>query len=143
MKIGELAKATGCKTVTVRFYESKGLLGNPTRTTGNYRSYNEEDLERLAFIRNCRALGLTIEEIARLIELQESPDLLCSDVNQLIEDHLVDVDRQMQALQALQVQLTDLRRRCDTQRTASQCGVLHALAAERFKKTTAVKTERH
>lgn len=142
MKISELANATGCQTVTVRFYESKGLLGNPARTAGNYRTYNEQDLERLTFIRNCRALGLTIGEITRLRELQDNPNLRCDDVNQLIEDHLVDVERQIQALNTLQVQLTNLRRRCDPQRTSSQCGVLHALTAEQFKTTASVKTGR-
>ncbi len=137
MKIGELAKTIGCQTVTVRFYESKGLLGHPARTPGNYRNYNKEDLERLAFIRNCRALGLTIEEITRLIELQENPELLCNDVNQLIEDHLMDVERQMEALRQLQGQLRTLRHRCDSTRTSNQCGVLQALAVERFKTATA------
>ncbi|GGI55643.1 Cd(II)/Pb(II)-responsive transcriptional regulator [Oxalicibacterium solurbis] len=133
MKISEFAKAAGCQAVTVRFYESKGLLGNPGRTPGNYRVYGEQDLERLLFIRNCRALGLAMQEIARLIELQDKPDLLCDDVNQLIDDHLFDVERQMQALQTLQSQLAGLRRRCDAQRRSSECGVLHALAVEQFK----------
>lgn len=138
MKIGEIARAAGCQTVTVRFYESKGLVGSPMRSQSNYRVYNEEDLERLMFIRNCRALGLAIEEIARLIDLQKNPELQCNDVNQLIDEHLLDVEKQMQALHALQDQLRSLRRRCAIPRTSGECGVLHALALERFKPPKAV-----
>lgn len=121
--------------MTVRFYESKGLLGNPLRSQSNYRVYGEEDLERLTFIRNCRALGLAIGEISRLIDLQENPELQCDDVNQLVEEHLLDVERQMQALHVLQEQLRSLRRRCETPGTSGECGVLHALVLEKYKST--------
>lgn len=133
MKIGELAKIAGCKTVTIRFYERKGLLRQGSRSDANYRLYGELDVQRLAFIKNCRALGLGLREIARLIEIQSDPAVDCSDVNTCLDKHLQEVDDQMQALKQLRSDLARLRRRCMTPGASSGCGVLTALVAEELK----------
>lgn len=130
MKIGELAKAAGCQTVTIRFYERKGLLGKAGRTDSNYRIYVAKDLERLLFIRNCRSLGLTLQEIERLVELHDNPSVDCSDVNAFLDKHLAEVENQMKTLKALQGQLKGLRSRCAVPGASSECRVLTALAHE-------------
>lgn len=130
MKIGELAKAAGCQSVTVRFYERKGLLGAAQRSDSNYRIYGTKDLERLLFIRNCRSLGLTLQEIERLVEIHENPSVDCSAVNSCLDKHLVEVENQMKALQALQEQLKNLRSRCAVSGASSECGVLSVLAQD-------------
>ena len=63
LSIGNLAKATGTKVVTIRYYEQIGLLPVPARTEGNYRAYNDEHLRRLRFIRRCRDLGFTLDQV--------------------------------------------------------------------------------
>lgn len=73
MKIGVLAKQADCPVETVRYYEREGLLPAPARTEGNYRLYSSEHLERLTFIRNCRTLDMTLDEIRRLLALMDSP----------------------------------------------------------------------
>ena len=60
--IGDLAKATEAKVVTIRYYERIGLLPEPERTAGNYRSYSASHLGRLSFIRRARDLGFAAEE---------------------------------------------------------------------------------
>ena len=130
MKIGELAKAAGCQTVTVRFYERKGLLRAAMRSNGNYRAYGPQDVERLLFIRNCRSLGLSIQEIGRLLKIQEDPNLDCSDVNACLDVHLEEVENQMQALLRLREDLRNLRSRCKVPGASAGCGVLSALAGE-------------
>src|SRR5262245_11333758 len=62
MTIGGLAKATGVKIVTIRYYERVGLLPTPSRTEGNYRAYKAEHVRRLEFIRRLRALGFTLDQ---------------------------------------------------------------------------------
>ena len=52
VQIGELAKRSDCKVVTIRYYEKEGLLPEPLRSSGNYRLYDEGHLERLQFIRH-------------------------------------------------------------------------------------------
>lgn len=130
MQIGELAKVAGCQTVTIRFYERKGLLGSTARTESNYRVYGEQDLERLVFIRDCRTLGLTLKEITRLVAIQDEPALRCDDVNACVDDHRADVHRQMQALRLLEAQLKRLRSSCMSPGASSDCGVLAALTNE-------------
>ena len=67
MKIGELADMAQCTVETVRYYEKEGLLPAPARTTGNFREYGAEHVDRLCFIRNCRALDMSHSEIRTLL----------------------------------------------------------------------------
>ena len=67
MKIGELAKITDCQVETIRYYEREGLLPQAPRSESNYRIYGAEHTERLGFIRHCRSLDMTLEEIRVLL----------------------------------------------------------------------------
>src|ERR1700735_391226 len=67
--IGELSKATGVKVVTIRYYEHVNLMPAPLRTGGNYRVYRREDLHRLQFVRRCRDLGFTHDQLRDLLHL--------------------------------------------------------------------------
>jgi DNA-binding transcriptional MerR regulator len=73
MRIGELAEITQTQAETIRFYEREGLLREPPRTGSNYRVYGQEHLERLAFIRLCRLLDMTLDEIRLLLQFREAP----------------------------------------------------------------------
>ncbi len=73
MKIGELAKLTDCQVETIRYYEKENLLPEPARSEGNYRLYTQAHVERLTFIRNCRSLDMTLEEIRSLLSLRAYP----------------------------------------------------------------------
>ena len=70
MRIGQLANALGCTVETIRFYEKQGLLPAPHRTNGNFRKYDEEHVQRLSFICNCRSLDLSLNEIKTLLSLE-------------------------------------------------------------------------
>lgn len=70
MKIGELATASATPVETIRYYEREGLLPQPTRTASNYRIYEEQHLERLQFIRNCRGLQMSLDEVREPAALQ-------------------------------------------------------------------------
>ncbi len=130
MRISELAKAADCQPVTVRFYERKGLLGAAHRTDSNYRIYGPQDLERLVFIRNCRALDLTLGEIKRLVEIYDDPSLDCGDVNACLDQHLKEVKNQMASLLKLEKDLKRLRSRCEVAGASRNCGVLSALSGK-------------
>ena len=75
MKIGELARLTGCPVTRIRFYEQKGLLPEPKRTMGAQRNYSQDAVERLNFITTCRANGMKLECIERFIEFERDPSL--------------------------------------------------------------------
>jgi len=128
MKIGELAQVAQCTVETIRYYEKEGLIPAPERTAGNYRKYNSSHVERLRFIRNCRALDLTHGEIHALLGLMGKPDDGCNAVNLLLDDHIGHVDVRIAELQHLKQQLMHLRQQCQAERVIEDCGILHELA---------------
>ena len=139
MKIGELANVAQCTVGTVRFYEKEGLLSEPARTPGNFRVYGPEHLERLRFIRNCRALDMSHEEIHTLLNLADQPAEGCGAVNAVFDQHIAHVEARIQELLHLKQQLGALRERCQIEQAVDACGILHGLAAME----TEAKPERH
>lgn len=125
MKIGELAKITQTQAETIRFYEREGLLREPPRTEGNYRLYEAEHLERLAFIRHCRSLDMTLDEIRALLRFQDAPRDNCHAVNDVLDEHIEHVARRIRELRQLQQDLKALRMQCDG--AVAECGILDGL----------------
>ncbi len=105
MRIGELATQSGHPTRTIRFYETRGLLPEPTRTANGYRTYNEADRDRLEFIRNAQTAGLTLAEIASIIHLRDQGTTPCSHVNELLGTKLADVQQRLDQLTVLRAEL--------------------------------------
>lgn len=127
IRIGELAKRTRCEIVTIRFYEKEGLLPEPARSVGNFRLYGDTHVERLQFIRNCRSLDMTLEEIRTLLGLRDNPNQDCGEVNALLDGHIQLVEARVEALMQLKNHLTVLRERCSGPRQVEACGILQGL----------------
>ena len=127
MKIGELASATGCPVETIRYYERERLLPAPARSDGNYRLYTQAHAERLTFIRNCRILDMTLDEIRALLTLRDLPLDQCQGVNAVIDEHIEHVEARLAGLLALQTQLVELRARCQSTDPAEACAILQRL----------------
>ena len=126
-RIGELASRSGCIVETVRFYEKEGLLPAHTRTAGNYRLYTEADVKRLSFIRHCRSLDMTLEEIRSLLTFQDTPESDCGEVNQVLDKHIIHVAQRIAELKGLQKQLKELRSFCSTTKASKDCKILQEL----------------
>ena len=129
MKVGELALVARCTVETVRYYEREGLLPAPERTAANYRHYAQAHLDRLRFIRNCRALDMTHAEIRALLEMIDHPAGDCRAINELLDQHIEHVEARIGELRQLQQQLVTLRQRCQNERPIDACGILLGLAA--------------
>jgi len=86
VRISELARATGVSAEALRFYEQEQLLTPPQRSRANYRLYGGEHLEQVHFIRHCRSLDISIEEIRQLLVLRRSPSQSCLSVNSLLDE---------------------------------------------------------
>lgn len=108
MKIGELADACGVTAKTVRYYESIGLFEEPGRTSSGYRDYRDDAVERLQFIRDAQATGLTLSEIASVLELKMAGKGSCAHTSALIEGHLTAIDAQIEQLTAARRELAAL-----------------------------------
>jgi DNA-binding transcriptional MerR regulator len=122
--IGELAKATGTKAETVRYYERIGLLPEPARTSGNYRAYARPHLERLSFIR--RDLGFSLDQVRALLRLADDREQSCDEVDRIAKLHLTEVDRKIADLVSLGSELRQLIDKC-RHGTIAECRILEAL----------------
>ena len=129
MKIGEIASRTGCKVETIRYYEQIGLLSEPKRTEGNYRNYDQDHLNRLQFILNCRSLDMTHNEIITLIHFLNAPQDNCYRVNDVVDEHIAHVLQRIKELNSLYVQLTQLRAKCKEPKESENCPILQKLGA--------------
>ena len=98
LTIGQIARRTGLTTRAIRHYEKYGLLKSPGRTPSNYRIFGLRDIERLAFISNCRALGFGIPEISDLLHIMDDPDHTCAQVADCGRRHLQQVDSKLMEL---------------------------------------------
>ena len=128
MKIGELASASATPVETIRYYEREGLLPAPMRTQSNYRVYEEPHLERLKFIRNCRGLQMSLDEVRALLLYKDEPTEDCTTVDKLLEEHISHVALRIEELRVLEGQLKELRSRCRGPKDVEHCGILAGLA---------------
>ncbi|WAC74271.1 Cd(II)/Pb(II)-responsive transcriptional regulator [Roseateles sp. SL47] len=130
MRIGELSRATGVDIDTIRFYEKSGLLPPPARSDNGYRDYSHNHLERLAFIRHCRALDMSLADVSVLLSSLQSRDPAeLAQVDGLVAAQLGKVRARLKSMQALEAQLVALQNRCDADHNTHPCRVLEELVA--------------
>lgn len=126
MMIGDLAKRTGTKVNTIRFYEEIGLMPQAVRTEGGRRTYARSDLQRLSFIRHGRELGFSVDEIRSLIALSADPERDCNGAAAIAKRHLEGVEDRIARLEALRDELKRATATCDGGRIAD-CSVIDAI----------------
>ncbi|MET9240930.1 heavy metal-responsive transcriptional regulator [Nonomuraea sp. NPDC003709] len=120
MRIGDLAAEVGVTTKTIRFYEQAGLLPQPPRTPAGYRDYPAVAAERLTFIRDAQAAGLTLAEIRGVLAIRDAGQPPCHHVTALIDTHLQQVEQRIAELLAARAALRALRQRA-TSVDPAQC----------------------
>jgi Cu(I)-responsive transcriptional regulator len=130
ISIGELAKRTGTKVVTVRYYEQIGLLPVPSRTAGNYRTYSNEHMRRLRFIRRCRDLGFTLDQIHDLLRLSSQKNEDCAEVDRITAEHLAEIEQKISDLKRLAKELRRLNTCCQGNGIIADCRIIEALSPE-------------
>ncbi len=114
MRIGELAQRAGATTKAIRYYETLGLLPQPDRTPSEYRDYGADAIERVRFIKDAQAGGLTLTEIRSLVELKTAGQATCEHTIELLRRHLADIDTQITQLDAARSSLAALAERAAT-----------------------------
>jgi DNA-binding transcriptional MerR regulator len=125
--IGEVARQTGIKVPTIRFYEQSGLLPAPQRSEGNRRCYQGSEVRRLIFIRHARELGFEVGAIRTLLALQDQPENSCREIDALVGEHLEAVDSKIQRLVALRGELQHILACCRGGRVA-ECRVIESIS---------------
>lgn len=127
MKIGALARSTGTKVETVRYYEKIGLLPPPARTAGNYRDYGIDHLARLSFVRRARDLGFTLEAVRDLLALSDDKTQSCDAVDAIACLHLGEIERKIGDLSSLRGELEHVMKSC-RHGTVAECKIIETLA---------------
>jgi DNA-binding transcriptional MerR regulator len=125
--IGELARLTGVKVPTIRYYESVGLLPAAPRTESNRRQYDDNAVKRLRFIRHARELGFEVEAIRELLDLAEQPQRSCAKVDALAREHLQAIISRIERLTALKAEVENMIRACAKGRIG-KCRVIDVLS---------------
>jgi len=124
-RIGEAARLSAVNVATIRYYEKEGLLAPQARSDARYRLYGDEDVHRLRFIRLCRAMDMSLDEVRTLLDLDLDDRADCQRARATLEGHLDHVRERLAELQTLEANLVALRDRCDGQ--GGHCGIIETL----------------
>jgi len=127
--IGQLARAAGVPTSSVRYYERRGLVTPDERTDGNYRIYSEAALERLLFIRAAQGAGFTLKDIELLLDFRGGDPAPCREVQDLIGARLAKLDEEIEHLHHVRDVLGRWMRVCRRAAKSGRCGVLEGLSS--------------
>jgi len=130
MQIGQIAKRAGVAIDTVRYYERHGLLRSPARQSSGYRLYEEQDVERLRFIRRAKSLGFTLNEIQELLALSGRREQDMAGLKAAAAEKLADVEHRLGELTRIRDGLQTLVASCPGHGQLDRCPILAALANE-------------
>lgn len=113
LKIGELAERVGINAPTIRYYEDIGLLPRPDRQDGNQRRYGDDAVKRVTFIRRCRDLGFSIDQVRILTTLMQDQSRSCNEARSLAAEHLNEVRSKLKELRVLERSIAEFVKSCD------------------------------
>ena len=143
-RIGAAARASGVSAANIRFYELKKLLTAHSRSVSSYRLYSDRDIHALRFIRLCRSMDMSLDEVRSLMGLDLAKSGDCATAAQTLDAHLGHVRERLAELHGLQADLVALRERCDG--SGARCHIieaLHELADEKAAAPTRAMAARH
>ena len=129
--IGELARESGCKPETVRYYERIGLLPSAPRNEGNQRRYTASAVRRLTFIRHARDFGFSVEAVRELLQMADYPAMPCEEVDTLAKHHLAEVEARLARLTAGRDELPRMINQC-AGGNIGQCHIIDVLSDHRL-----------
>jgi len=127
---GKLAKATGVHIETIRFYEKKGILNQPTRSGAGYRQYDDTSVKQIRFIQRAQDLGFTLTEISELLKLRETPERSSNEVRTMAQEKITVIDDKIRDLQAMRNALQKVTQECDGKASLSCCPIMAAMEGE-------------
>ena len=125
LSIGALAEAAGVGVETVRYYQRRGLVGEPQRPAGAIRRYGGADAARLKFIKAAQRLGFSLDEVAQLLRLDDGTR--CDEARSLAEAHLLEVRQRLRDLRRIEGTLARLVQRCESARGTVGCPLISAM----------------
>lgn len=127
LSIGELSAITDCNSETIRYYERIEILRKPPRSAGGHRQYDQDAVQRLAFVRKCRDLGFSLDQVRELLRFVDGGNYTCDEVRTMAVNHMASVKRKITDLNKMKRVLTDMVNQCDGGQVPD-CPIIDALS---------------
>ena len=124
--IGDMSRATGVHIETIRYYERIGIMPPPDRTPGGNRQFSHDQLKRLFFVKRCRDLGFSLDEIRALLTMVDGRNFTCNEVNEMTLAHLGNIRKKLTDLKRLEQTLQKMAAQC-SKGDVPQCPVIDTL----------------
>ncbi len=131
LRTGEVGARAGVNVQTLRYYERRGLLKEPTRRASGYREYRPDAVQLIRFIKRAQDLGFTLAEIEDLLRLHSHRDTACSDMRTAAHVKFEDIEERIRHLRAMKRALAVLVASCATEGSARRCPILESLDERR------------
>ena len=128
LTIGILAKRSGVNVETIRYYQRRHLMEEPSKPMGGYRRYSSETVKRVRFIKRAQSLGFTLEEISGLLDLDERK--ACLETREIAGQKLASIEEKLLDLLRMKKALSRLIRACDTSSVGEPCPIIHLLVQD-------------
>lgn len=130
MRTSELALRAGVNTQTLRYYERRGLLARPPRSSSGYRNYPPSAVQRLRFIKRVQELGFSLDEAADLLHLAVGGPRACERARAMATERMREIEQRLADLHRMHESLAELVATCDLPRSDRHCSLLDALQAD-------------
>lgn len=123
-RITAFAEKCGVNKETIRYYEQKNLLQEPSRTKAGYRIYSYDDVKRVGFIKRIQRLGFSLNEIYKLFGVVDKDEVRCQDMFEFVSK------KQIEDLKRIETMLDDLKQRCPDEKSLHACPIIETLIEE-------------
>lgn len=143
MRTSEVAERAGVNTQTLRYYERRGLLAQPPRSTSGYRNYPASAVRLLRFVKRVQELGFSLDEAEELVHLAAGGPRACESARALATVRIGEIERRLADLQRMRDALTELVATCDLPRRDRRCSLLDALNGDDVENTVEDFVEGH
>jgi MerR family transcriptional regulator, mercuric resistance operon regulatory protein len=130
MRTSEVAERAGVNTQTLRYYERRGLVASPPRSSSGYRDYPASAVGLLRFIKRVQQLGFSLDEAADLVQLAGGGPRACESARALATARMREIDGRLADLNRMRDSLAGLVATCDLPRADRTCSLLDALHAD-------------
>lgn len=129
--ISELADKCGVNKETIRYYERKGLLSEPARTTAGYRIYADDSVNRIYFIKRMQELGFSLGEVDKLLGVVDKDNERCMDMYEFVVEKIDEVQQKISDLKRIEKMLLNLKECCPDEKTIHHCPIIETLMKQK------------
>jgi MerR family transcriptional regulator, mercuric resistance operon regulatory protein len=127
VRTSEVAAQARVNTQTLRYYERRGLLPEPTRTPSGYRNYGDDAVRVVRFVKRAQQLGFTLDDIEQLLHLADGGPASCEEAMAMARTRIADLDQRIAELIGMREALTRLIETCGESRAERECPILHEI----------------